>query len=106
MGLRVAGGHPDIDIRQRLTLRSGYSVAQIPVSERSELLGVALKDARLRDRDIQVLSIQRGGLIIPNPKGNRELLAGDMVLCFGKTLALRSLLPEPSPRSKRKSARA
>lgn len=86
---------PDIDIRQRMTLKSGYSVAEIPIGARSELLGVALRDARLRERDIQVLSIHRGGLIIPNPRGERQILLGDTLLCFGKALALRGLMPPP-----------
>ena len=37
--------------------------------------------------------IHRGSVAIPNPRGDREILAGDVLLCFGKTLTLKSLAP-------------
>ena len=89
---------PEIDIRQRLTLQSGYGVIEVPVDDRSELCGKTIETAALRERDVIVLTIQRGGIAIPNPKTSREILAGDVLLCFGKTLTLRSL----APRKKRK----
>ncbi len=92
---------PEIDIRQRLTLQSGYSVMEVPVDERSELCGKTIKDSGLRDRDVAVLTIQRGGVTIPNPKSTRELLPGDVLLCFGKNLTLRGLAPPRSPRPSR-----
>ena len=47
----------------------------------------------MRDRDVVVLTIHRGSTTIPNPKGSREILDGDVLLCFGKTLTLKSLAP-------------
>jgi ribosomal protein S6--L-glutamate ligase len=95
---------PDIDIRQRLTLQSGYGVIEVPVDERSELCGKTIRDTGLRDRDVIVLAIHRGSISIPNPKGSRQLLAGDVLLCFGKNLTLKSLAPRtgaPRRRSRR-----
>ena len=40
-----------------------------------------------------VLSIARGSLTIPNPGDDREVLPGDTLLCFGKLLTLKSMLP-------------
>ncbi len=89
---------PEIDLRQRLTLQSGYGVMEVPVADRSELCGKTVRDSRLRDRDIIVLTIQREGITIPNPRMDREILAGDTLLCFGKTLTLKGLAP---PREKK-----
>jgi len=47
----------------------------------------------LRERDIVILRILRGGEQIPNPKGSREIMAGDSLLCYGNQGALKSYLP-------------
>jgi ribosomal protein S6--L-glutamate ligase len=86
---------PEIDIRQRLTLKKGYGVAEIPVDPASELCGRTIEASGLRDRDVLILTIQRGSLTIPNPRKTREILAGDVLLCFGKTLTLKGLASRP-----------
>ena len=93
---------PEIDLRQRLTLQSGYGVIEVPVDERSELCGRTIRESQLRDRDVLVLTIQRESVTIPNPRVDREILAGDVLLCFGKTLTLKSLAPPPRRRKSRK----
>ena len=82
---------PEIDIRQRLTIHSGYGVIEIPVDRRSELAGKTLDQAGLLEQDVQVLTIHRAGLAIPNPRRDQRILVGDALLCFGKTIALKSL---------------
>jgi ribosomal protein S6--L-glutamate ligase len=93
---------PEIDIRQRLTLQSGYGVMEVPVDERSELVGKTIEDSGLRDRDVVIMTIQRGSVTIPNPKQSREILAGDVLLCFGKTLTLKGLAPRRAHRRPRR----
>ncbi len=93
---------PEIDIRQRLTLQSGYGVMEVPVDPRSELCGKTVSSSALRDRDIMVLTIQRESVTIPNPKGSREILAGDVLLCFGKTLTLKGFAPPKTEKKKKK----
>ncbi len=93
---------PEIDLRQRLTLQSGYGVMEIPVDASSELCGTTVSSSHLRDRDVLVLTIQRESVAIPNPKGSREILAGDVLLCFGKTLTLKGLAPQPKRRKRAK----
>jgi ribosomal protein S6--L-glutamate ligase len=92
---------PEIDLRQRLTLQSGYGVIEIPVNPRSELCGKTIRESGLRDRDVLVLTIQRESVTIPNPRVDREILAGDVLLCFGKNLTLKGLAP-PKRRTKKK----
>ena len=97
---------PEVDIRQRLTLKSGYGVAEVPVSAGSELLDKTIAETGLRDRDVLVLSILRQGLTIPNPKGSRQILDGDTLVCFGKLLTLEHLVPPKKAKAKKAKASA
>jgi ribosomal protein S6--L-glutamate ligase len=92
---------PELDLRQRLTLKSGYGVAEFSVAPDSELAGKTLRESGLRDRDVQVLSIMRGSIIIPNPRGERQILPGDVLLCFGKHITLKSYIPHGRPKAAR-----
>ena len=92
---------PDVDLRQRLTLKSGYGVAEVPVRQGSELLGKTVAGSGLRDRDVLVLSIMRQGLTIPNPRGSRDILEGDTLVCFGKQLTLQTLVPAKEKEAKK-----
>lgn len=84
----------DVDVKQRLTLAQGYTVAELIVAPSSELANTTIREAALRERmDVAVLSINRNGQIIPNPRGDRELYPGDVLLCYGRQDALRNLLP-------------
>ena len=89
---------PEIDLRKRMTATKGYSVAEFPVAPGSTLVGRTIADAGLPARDIVVLQINRRGIIIPNPNEGRTLFAGDRLLCFGKLVALRTLVPERARR--------
>jgi len=93
---------PEIDIRQRLTLQAGYGVLEIPVPAESELAHKSVRETGLRDRDAIVLSITREGVTIPNPKESREILPGDVLLCFGKSLTLRGLVPPRAPKGRKR----
>ncbi|MBT8203266.1 MAG: 30S ribosomal protein S6--L-glutamate ligase, partial [Acidimicrobiia bacterium] len=103
-GLDVAGAivdyidrqvaFPELDIRQRLTVSTGYGVAELVVHGASELVGRTIDDSGLRERDITVLTLTRGTTVIPNPKRERVLEAEDRLLCFGKLESMRDLVPE------------
>ncbi len=86
---------PDLDLRQRLTLKRGYGVVEFSVAQGSEFARRSLAELSLRDRDVQVLSITRGGTVMPNPRGTDTLQPGDVVLCFGSYQTLRALVPRP-----------
>jgi ribosomal protein S6--L-glutamate ligase len=92
---------PELDLRQRLTLKSGYGVAEFRVVKGSELAGRTLRECELRDREVQVLSIQRRSVVIPAPRGDQTVLVGDVLLCFGKLITLRGLIPDKKRRSKK-----
>uniref|UniRef100_UPI0038B7B9EE cation:proton antiporter regulatory subunit n=1 Tax=Desulforapulum autotrophicum TaxID=2296 RepID=UPI0038B7B9EE len=71
----------------------------IPVG--SEYIGKTIQESRLRDKDITVLTRYRGTTVIPNPRSNRQLQAGDRLLCFGKLDLMRDLIPAKVRRKRR-----
>jgi len=102
-GLDVAGAvieyiaarvdFPEIDVRQRLTVSKGYGVSEIYVPEGSKFVGLTITETKLREQDINVLTLYRGSKVIPNPKNERVLEANDKLLCFGKLEAMRHMVP-------------
>ena len=84
---------PQIDVRERLSVSTGYGVAELVVHGDAELVGVRLGDSGLRDRDITVLTLHRGTQVVPNPSGKQVLEAEDRLLCFGKLEEMRSMIP-------------
>ncbi|MDH3705184.1 MAG: RimK family alpha-L-glutamate ligase [Acidimicrobiia bacterium] len=85
---------PELDIRQRLTVSTGYGVAEIHVGEGAEMMGHTLAHSGLVERDVVVLTLTRGTTVIPNPKLSRTLEADDRLLCFGRLESMRDLVPE------------
>lgn len=84
---------PELDVRQRLTVSTGYGVAELHIGDGSALVGRTLAESGLRERDITVLTVTRGTRVVPNPRGTRELEAGDRLLCFGRLEEMRDLVP-------------
>ena len=97
---------PELDIRQRLTVSRGYDVAELLIPDGSEFVGKTIADSGLNERDINVLSLHRGGKVIPNPKSHRQLESGDRLLCFGKVSTMRDLVPEKSRKRRKPKVRA
>ena len=92
---------PELDVRQRLTVSTGYGVAELVVREGSDMVGKSITETDLRDRDISVLTLNRGTKVIPNPRGNRVLEAEDRLLCFGRLDSMRDLVPARRRRRQR-----
>ena len=95
---------PEIDVRQRLNVSRGYGVAEIVIRGGSEFIGQTIDESGLREKDVNALTLNRGTTVIPNPKANRVLEAGDRLLCFGKLDSLRGLVPERTRRRRRPKA--
>ncbi len=93
---------PELDVRQRLTVSTGYGVAELLVREGSSLVGKTIAEAELREQDISVLTLARGSRVIPNPRPTRELEAEDRLLCFGRLEAMRGLVPERRQRRRQR----
>ena len=103
-GLDVAGAiidyianqvnFPEIDVRQRLSVSTGYGVAELVIHSAAEQVGKKLGELELWDRDITVLTLHRGVQVIPNPRKHVVLEAEDRLLCFGKLEEMRGMIPE------------
>ena len=92
---------PEIDLRQRLTVSRGYGVTEIHIPEGSKYVGKAINESGLRDKDINVLTLNRGTTVTPNPRSDRRLENGDRLLCFGKLELMRELVPARVRRERR-----
>ena len=92
---------PEIDVRQRLTVSKGYGVSEIYVPEGSNFVGQTIAQTNLRETDINVLTLYRGSKVIPNPRADRVLEAGDKLLCFGKMESMRGMIPRKEQRRRR-----
>ena len=84
---------PEIDVRQRLSVSTGYGVAEIVVHTGSDMVGKSLAETTLDERDITVLTLHRGTQVIPNPRNKTVLEDEDRLLCFGKLEEMRSMIP-------------
>jgi ribosomal protein S6--L-glutamate ligase len=91
---------PDIDVRQRLAVSTGYGVAELLVHGGADLIGKELDKSGLAERDITVLTLHRGTAVIPNPSRSQILQAGDRLLCFGRLEEMRSMIPNRRRRAK------
>jgi ribosomal protein S6--L-glutamate ligase len=85
---------PEIDVRQRLTVSTGYGVAELVVHSGAEIVGKTIGESGLEERDIQVLTLHRGPTVIPNPRRRVVLEAEDRLLCFGRLEEMRSMIPQ------------
>nr|WP_255399597.1 TrkA C-terminal domain-containing protein [Oceanicoccus sp. KOV_DT_Chl] len=85
-------------MRQRLTVSRGYGVSEIYIPEGSNFVGMTITETKLRDQDINTLTLYRGAKVIPNPRADRVLEAGDKLLCFGKLESMRGMVPAKTRR--------
>jgi ribosomal protein S6--L-glutamate ligase len=102
-GLDVAGAiidyianqvaFPEIDVRQRLSVSTGYGVAEIVVGSDADFVGKQLGESGLGEKDISVLTLHRGSSVVPNPRRGTVLEANDRLLCFGNLEEMRSMIP-------------
>lgn len=95
---------PEIDIRQRLTVSKGFGVAELLISEGTELVGKTIAETGLRDRDVMILNLHRGTSVISIPKSTRVLEADDRLLCYGRLDDMRHLTPAKRKRKKKLKA--
>ena len=94
---------PEVDLREKLSLSTGYGVAEFHIAKRSDLAKRTVSEAQLTEKDVRVLMITRQGLTIPNPPDDFVLLSGDGLLCFGKLVSLKALLPSKPQRKRKRS---
>jgi ribosomal protein S6--L-glutamate ligase len=92
----------NMNVRERLTLTRGYTISEFSITPGASLAGQTILSSGLREHDIMVLRITRGGEQIANPDKNRELMVGDTLLCYGSQAALSSFMPDRVRKRRRK----
>jgi len=81
-----------VHIEEILQQAEGYGVAMVLIEKRSKLVGQSLAQSGLRDVDLMVLSIERDEEVIPVPRGQNKIRAGDRLICYGKLENLKGLV--------------
>ncbi len=85
---------PELDVRQRLSISTGYGVAELLVKEDSHLVGKSIADSGLKENDITILTLHRETEVFPNPRDDKVLESHDRLLCFGRLESMRSMIPK------------
>lgn len=83
---------PEVDIRQRLTVQAGYGIVEVRIDPKGSFVGKTIESI-IEVQDSAVLTVARGEEVIPIPARSLSVEAGDVLLCFGPTKALRALVP-------------
>ena len=98
---------PEVDLHQRLSLSAGYGISDLLVHNLPEIENKTLRETKLSERNIQVISITRNQAVIPNPRGEVVVEPGDKLLCYGELRELRALIKTaPSTKKKKKAKKA
>ncbi|MBN2070594.1 MAG: TrkA C-terminal domain-containing protein [Candidatus Krumholzibacteriota bacterium] len=66
-----------------IKLASGYGIAELLITDSHLLAGKKLMETDLSQSNILILAIKRGFHMIPTPKADQQIRAGDKLLCFG-----------------------
>ena len=84
-----------LDVRDYVDLMhlSGeYRIIELHVGKDDWLANKTLAQARLRDEGVVALAIRRNdGTYIGAPKGDKEIVAGDVLVLYGRTSALQQI---------------
>jgi len=83
------------DYEQILGLSKGYTISQFKVRENSWLAGRKLRELKLDEEGVLILSVYRKidgeEKFIGAPSGDTEILVGDILICYGPEEAVRNL---------------
>ena len=72
----------------------GYGLAVVRIREDSKSVGLPLSQLGLKEKEVTVLSIQRGQKLLPFPKYWHKLQPGDKLACYGDLEAIKLLNEE------------
>jgi hypothetical protein len=86
-----------LDFEELLQLDRGYAVATLPVEVGHWMTDRSLRELRLADEGVLVLSITRAsGARIGTPDAESALHAGDHILCYGRQDSLERRMQRPA----------
>jgi len=82
-------------VDQVLKISPEYAVYELLVDSDSPLANVTLRAAKLNERSISVLKIDRGSATIDFPKADTVIQPGDVLIVYGKIKSIKELMIEP-----------
>jgi hypothetical protein len=89
-----------VHVEELLMQGEGYGVASVLIDKKSKIAGQSLTGSGFRERDLMILSIERDEEVIPVPRAQSKIRAGDRLICYGKLENLMDLVTarhQPSP---------
>ncbi len=81
-----------VSFEELLVATGGYGISGIRICKNSPILDKTILEADLRKYDITILTVEREGGIIPNPKADTKIFIDDRLICFGKLDNIRNKL--------------
>ncbi len=82
-------------VDQVLKISPEYAVYELLVDSDSPLANVTLRAAKLNERFISVLKIDRGSATLDFPKADTVIQPGDVLIVYGKIKFIKELMLEP-----------
>ncbi|WP_274518440.1 cation:proton antiporter regulatory subunit [Congregibacter litoralis] len=82
-------------------MSKGYGVTELYIPEGSKFVGQTILQSTVEEKDLNVLTLYRGGKVLPNPRRDRVLEPGDKLLCYGKLEAMRDMIPARTQKKRR-----
>jgi hypothetical protein len=81
-----------VQVEELLQQSDGYGIASILVGRRSKVSGLTLSESGFKEKDLMILSVERDEEMIPVPKAQTKIRAGDRLICYGKLENLKGLV--------------
>ena len=75
----------ELSIREIIHRAGDYSVARLTIGRKAPEVGCKISDTSLAKHKINILAIERGDKTLAFPEAKEVVLAGDHILCYGKT---------------------
>ena len=75
----------ELSIREIIHQAGDYSVARLTIGRKAPEVGCKISDTSLAKHKITILAIERGDKTLAFPEAKETVLAGDHILCYGKT---------------------
>jgi Trk-type K+ transport system membrane component len=75
----------ELSSREILHQAGDYSIARLTIGEKAPEVGSKISDTSLAKHSVTIVAIERGDKTLPFPEAKETVLAGDHLLCYGKT---------------------
>jgi MFS family permease len=76
---------PELSNTEIIYQAGDHSLARLTIGKAAPEVGSKISDTSLAKHDITILAIERGERTLPFPEAKEIVLAGDHLLCYGRT---------------------